>query len=139
VNEDHVESALSLFAKLEVSMSYAYQGVAWGEKAKFQDKVLSKIQESGMIQHAKLLENFHYCMTGDDLKAIIKTLVDEERIAYDRIITTGRTKVVYLTEEFIREQCKKEGLDQTKKRFGLCLQYHQEWFESVKKNEKEKK
>ena len=141
ITEDHIESALSLLGKIELTMTHAYQGVAWGEKAKFQDKVLGKIQENGMIQHAKLLEAFHYCMTGDDLKAIIKTLTEEEKIGYDRVATTGRPKVVYVTEEFIREQCKKEGVDQTKIKFGVCFQLRQEWFEGVKekKNGKEKK
>lgn len=139
ITEEHIESALSLLGKIELTMPYAYQGVAWGEKAKFQDKVWSKISEVGMIQHAKLLEAFHYCMTGDDLKAIIHTLVDEDKVGYDRLATAGRTKIVYITEVYIREQCKKEGEDVTKKRFSICSQSHPEWFEPEKKNGKDKK
>jgi hypothetical protein len=136
ITEEHIESALALLGKIELTMPYAYQGVAWGEKAKFQDKVLGKINEVGMIQHAHLLSAFHYCMTGDDLKAIIHTLVDEEKIGYDRIATQGRTKVIYVTEGYIREQCKKEGEDVTKKKFSVCWQSHQEWFEQIKEKKK---
>jgi len=141
ITEDHIESALSLLGKIELTMTHAYQGVAWGEKAKFQDKVWAKINEVGMIPHAKLLEAFHYCMTGDDLKAIIHTLVDEEKVGYDRLATAGRTKIIYVTEEYIREQCKKEGKDAIKKQFSVCSQSCPEWFEQVvdKKNGKAKK
>lgn len=141
ITEEHIESALALLGKIELTMPYAYQGVAWGEKAKFQDKVWSKINEAGIIQHSHLLTAFHYCMTGDDLKVIIHTLVDEEKIGYDRVMTSGRPKVTYVTEAYIREQCKKEGEDVTKKRFSTCHQSHPDWFELIidKKNGKEKK
>jgi hypothetical protein len=139
ITEEHIESALSLLGKIELTMPYAYQGVAWGEKAKFQDKVWAKISEVGMIQHAKLLEAFHYCMTGDDLRAIIHTLVDEDKVGYDRLATAGRTKVIYVTEAYIREQCKKEGKDVIKKQFSVCLQSHPEWFEPVPPPAKDKK
>jgi len=143
ITEEHIESALALLGKIELTMPYAYQGVAWGEKAKFQDKVLGKINEVGMIQHAHLLTAFHYCMTGDDLKVIIHTLVDEEKIGYDRIATQGRTKVIYVTEEYIRKQCEKDGVDATRTRFphvaGLDPttrgSSHPEWFEVGKKKE----
>lgn len=139
ITEEHIETALALLGKIELTMPYAYQGVAWGEKAKFQDKVWAKIDEVGMIPHAKLLEAFHYCMTGDDLRAIIHTLVDEEKVGFDRLATAGRTKVIYVTEAYIREQCKKEGEDVTKKRFSVCSQSRPDWFEPEKKNGKEKK
>lgn len=136
ITEDHIESALALLGKVELTMPFAYQGVAWGEKAKFQDKVLMKIIESGIIQHSKLLEYFHYCMTGDDLKSIIHTLVDEEKIGYDRVPTAGRPKVLYVTEEYIREQCKKEGVEVTKNLYRTCYQSRPEWFEVAKKEKK---
>lgn len=140
ITEEHIESALALLGKIELTMPYAYQGVAWGERAKFQDKVLGKINEVGIIQHSKLLEAFHYCMTGDDLRAIIHTLTEEDKIAFDRVATSGRAKIIYVTEAYIREQCKKEGEDVIKKKFSVCCQSRPEWFETIKekKNGKEK-
>lgn len=136
ITEDHIESALALMGKIELTMPYAYQGVAWGERAKFQDKVLGKITEVGVIQHSKLLEAFHYCMTGDDLRAIIHTLTDEDKIGWGRITTSGRSKIVYVSEEYIRELCKKEGLDIVKVKFPDCCKTHPEWFEVVKEKKK---
>ena len=129
ITEDHIESALQLLGKIELTMQYAFQGVAWGERAKYQDKVLAKIEEKGMIPHWVLLQCFHYCMTGNDLTAIIHTLTEEEKIGYDSIATTGRPKVVYLTEAYVREQIKKDGKQKVVDQFRICFQKHPEWFE----------
>jgi hypothetical protein len=95
VTDQHIEAALSLLAKVETTMTFAYQGVAWGEQAKYQDKVLSKIKEFGKIDHAKLLQCFHFCMTGPDLGTVIKTLLDEEVITAEREKTGTRPKMIY--------------------------------------------
>lgn len=99
ITEDHIESALQLLGKLELNIPFAFQGVAWGEQAKFQDKVMMKIQTEKEIGHAELLQHFHYCMTGNDLKQIIQTLLDEDRIEFERRTTTGRQKLVYRWKE----------------------------------------
>jgi len=99
ITEDHVESALQLLGKLEITIPFAFQGVAWGEQAKFQDKVMMKIQSCKVIAHSDLLQHFHYCMTGQDLKHIIQTLLDEDRIEFERKATGGKTKIIYTWKE----------------------------------------
>ena len=99
ITEDHVESALQLLGKLELTIPFAFQGVAWGEQAKFQDKVMLKIQSSKEIAHSDLLQHFHYCMTGNDLKQIIQTLLDEDRIEFERRATAGKSKIIYKWKE----------------------------------------
>jgi hypothetical protein len=95
VTEQHMEMGIALLAKLEQTMSFAYQGVAWGEQAKYQDKVLQTIKDAGAIDHSKLLRKYHHCMTGKDLKEIITTLIDEDEILYCIDKVGGKTKVAY--------------------------------------------
>ena len=83
VTEEHIETAVQLLGKLELNIPFAFQGVAWGEQAKFQDRVLTKIKE-GEIQHSILLQNFKYCMTGADLKQIISSLIDMDVITWTK-------------------------------------------------------
>jgi hypothetical protein len=91
---EHVETSIKLLSKLEENIPFAFQGVAWGEEAKFQDKVLSKIKE-GTIPHSVLLQSFHYCMSGDDLSKIIKTLCDEDVIEFEPVTFKGKRQVQY--------------------------------------------
>ena len=106
VDEEHIESALSLLSKLEVNIPFAFQGVAWGEQAKFQDRVLLKIRQEGRIAHADLLRHFHFCMTGQDLKTIIQTLLDEDSICFEKEVTKGRPRIVYSPKEEKKEEVK---------------------------------
>jgi len=99
VDEEHIESALSLLSKLEINIPFAFQGVAWGEQAKFQDRVLMKIRQAKKISHSELLRHFHYCMSGTDLKAIIQTLLDEDTIKFEKDTTKGKMKIVYMPKE----------------------------------------
>jgi len=99
ITEDHVESALQLLGKLELNIPFAFQGMAWGEQAKFQDKVLMKIQASGEIAYSNLLQHFHYCMSTSDLQQILQTLADEDRIEAEKKPTGGRIKTVYRWKE----------------------------------------
>lgn len=99
LDEEHIESALSLIGKLEANIPYAYQGIAWGEQAKFQDKVLMKIRQAGRISHSDLLRYFHFCMSGSDLKTIIQTLLDEDTIRFEKEVTKGKPRIFYLPKE----------------------------------------
>jgi hypothetical protein len=95
---DHIEMALALMGKLEQNIPFAFQGVAWGEAAKFQDRILVKIREHSPdgIVHSDLLKAFHHCLGGKDLAEIIKTLFDEEAICWKKSKPkTGRPKIVY--------------------------------------------
>ncbi len=136
ITEEHIESALALLGKLELTIPFAFQGVAWGEQAKFQDRVLGKILDTGCIEHSTLLSFFHYCMTGANLKEIIHTLFDENKICCERVATRGKPKVVYVTEEFIKKEVEKEGLAKVKQQYPSTWANHPEWFEPVvgKKN-----
>jgi len=95
ITDDHIESAMSLLGKMELNIPFAFQGVAWGEQAKFQDKVLTTIKTAGEIAHSDLLRKFHYCMSGGDLKIIIQTLCDEDIITYERKSVGGKVKLIY--------------------------------------------
>jgi len=139
ITEEHIESALALMGKLELTMPYAYQGVAWGEQAKNQDKVLSKVLEVGCIPHSELLIYFHYCMTGEDLKKIVHTLFDEDKISAERIPTKGKPRVLYVTEDYIRKQIKEFGLVDTKNKFPITFQSQPCWFEKKKEEKGDKK
>lgn len=95
VTEDHIQAALQLIGKLELNIPFAFQGVAWGEQAKYQDKVLMKIKASGEIGHSELMQHFHYAMSGSDLKQIIQTLLDEDVISFEKKATGGKMKIIY--------------------------------------------
>jgi hypothetical protein len=111
VTVDHIEMSLALMEKLEQNIPFAFQGVAWGEQAKFQDKVLIKIREQSPdgISHKDLLKSFHHCMSGKDLKEIISTLLEEEAICWDKTLSTkkgGRPGIIY--KERVCEKCAKK-------------------------------
>ena len=64
VDVNHIEAALAMLGQIEVNMSFAYTGVAWGEAAKYNDRVLQRIKDAGEegIAHSELMRAFHFCM-----------------------------------------------------------------------------
>lgn len=103
VTEEHIAAALQLLGKMELNIPFAFQGVAWGDQAKYQDKVLMKIKMEGEISHSQLLGAFRYTMSRQDFIQIIQTLLDSEEITFKREGTAGRSKIVY------EYKVKKEG------------------------------
>ena len=101
ITDAHIQTALSLLEKIESTIPYAFQGVAWGEQAKFQDRVLTKIKELDIVPHSDLLQQFHFCMSGNDLKTIIQTLLDADYICWEKIYLNkiGRPRIVYKNKE----------------------------------------
>lgn len=94
VTDDHIQSALKLLGNLETNIPYAFQGVAWGEAAKFQDKVLTKIKAEGEIGYKDLLRHFHFCMSSTEMWSILQTLKEEEWIEVVNVGTSGKVKNV---------------------------------------------
>jgi hypothetical protein len=80
ITDDHIQSALKLLGNLETNIPYAFQGMAWGESAKYQDRVLNKIKGDGEIAYKDLLRHFHFCMSSTEMGSILQTLREEEVI-----------------------------------------------------------
>lgn len=97
VDVNHIEAALAMLGQIEVSMSFAYTGVAWGEAAKYNDRVLQKIKDAGEggIAHSELMRAFHFCMDSEALKKVIGTLRIEGTVTWETVQTKTKQKVVY--------------------------------------------
>jgi len=95
INEDHIEASIKSLGKMEENIPFAFQGVVWGEEAKYQERVLMKIQQTKEITHPELLRSFSYCLSGTDLDKIIKTLLDPEQICWEKHPGKGRPTVKY--------------------------------------------
>jgi CTP:phosphocholine cytidylyltransferase-like protein len=87
VDVKHVEAALTMLSQIEKNMSFAYSGVAWGEAAKYNDKVLQRIKDVGEegIAYAELMRSFHFCMDGDSMKKVLGTLKMEQVIDWKEV------------------------------------------------------
>jgi hypothetical protein len=92
ITDDHIQSALKLLGNLEVNIPYAFQGVAWGDAAKFKDRVLTKIKTEGEISYKDLLRNFHFCLSSTELQSILSDLHQEEYVEWSNIGTGGKVK-----------------------------------------------
>lgn len=92
ITDEHIAGALKLVGNLEINIPYAFQGVAWGEAAKFKDKVLTKIKSETEISYKDLLRAFHFCLSSDDLQSILKDLQQEEYVSWTNIGTGGKVK-----------------------------------------------
>ena len=106
VDVNHIEAALAMLGQIETNMSFAYTGVAWGETAKYNDKVLQKIKDAGEegIMHSELMRAFHFCMDGESLRKVIGTLRVERRIEWVEVATKTKKKVVYKYVEEGKEE-----------------------------------
>jgi Protein of unknown function (DUF3987) len=94
VTDDHIQTALKLLGNLEINIPFAFQGVAWGEAAKFQDKVLTKVKSEGEITYKDLLRSFHFCMSSKEMEGILQTLREEEYVEVVNIGVGGKVKNV---------------------------------------------
>ena len=95
VTKEHIHTALALFVNIEKMMPFAYQGVAWSEESKFHDKIIAEIAQKGEISHTDLMKSFRYCVSGEDMKKILATLIDTDEIGYRKEGSTGRQKMIY--------------------------------------------
>ncbi|OFY39621.1 MAG: hypothetical protein A2Z69_00300 [Bacteroidetes bacterium RBG_13_44_24] len=106
VTDDHIQTSLKLLGNLEINIPYAFQGVAWSEAAKFQDKVLTKIKGEGEISYKDLLRNFHFCMSSSEMNTILQTLREEEYIEVVNIGVSGKVKNVIRFKADKKEEVK---------------------------------
>lgn len=94
VTEDHIQTGIKLLGNLEPNIPFAFQGVAWGEAAKFQDKVLTKIRTEGELSYKDLLRSFHFCLSRDEMNHILETLAAEEFVETVNVGTRDKVKNV---------------------------------------------
>ena len=95
IQETHLRKALSMFEEIEKTMMFAFNGAIFGAKAQWQDKVLTKIQTEGEIGHMELMRHFHYTLGSRELRDVINTLIEEERVERYLALTGGRQKMTY--------------------------------------------
>ncbi len=97
VDVNHIEAALAMLGQIEVNMSFAYTGMAWGESARYNDRVLQKIKDAGVggISHSDLMRAFHFCMDGEMLRKVIQTLRVERMVEWEEVQTKTKKKIVY--------------------------------------------
>jgi len=99
ITEDHIEAALKLLGKLELTIPFAFQGVAWGEQAKMQEKVMIEIHKRKEVVYSELLQSVHHLMGTTELQQILQTLKDEEKIDSKKVSTGGKQKTIIFLKE----------------------------------------